>query len=393
VAFALLAAASPPASAKGAKKRAAPAAEAKAEAKAGDAKAEAKPAEAAADAKTAEAKPADAKADAKTAEAKPADAKAATPAPAPVPDLPERIVEKQNAEYLFRVTLRPGNLKVGRVAEVWMEVARVLEIPDPTTGDRAPVIGSHPLATVQAPAPPAAPAPAPAKGKKAAEPAAPVAPPPVRYSLWPLSTPGAYGFHFTPAADGIYTIAFEGMEPRGDEGEPLRYEATFRIGAGNAAPQTELSQGSAATRRSSRRPVGPGSGARGAEDRLVRLMRELGDRFLDIEAAVETAAAKGPWPEIAAKARDLGAAIAGVKGLVPQAFSAGGAEFDRLAAAAPEKLEAVAVAAEGKDPKPMRAALDPVENGACLQCHAKYRFAVTNDVGAWPKFEPKPWKK
>jgi hypothetical protein len=55
-----------------------------------------------------------------------ADPPAAAPAPAEapkaLPDLPERVIEKREGDYLFRLTVRPGNLKPNRVADLTIEI-------------------------------------------------------------------------------------------------------------------------------------------------------------------------------------------------------------------------------------------------------------------------------
>lgn len=354
---------------------------------------EAKPAEAKAEEKTPEKKPdstspaapapaTPAKSETKAAEVAPAPAAPAAPKPPP-PEPAERLIEKREGSYVFKLTLRPGNLKPNRVADVSLEILRVLEIPDPVTGDRSPVSGAEVVAQVKPPAPAA-----PAKGRKPPPP-----PPSPRYVGWPLDVPGTYGLHFTPGTDGLFELAFEGVDPKnGEDGEPRRFDTTFRLGVGTAAAQTELSQGVAASRRSIRRPVG-GSSGRENESRLRRLMEELGYRHLALEAVVADAPKKGPHVALAAEAREIAKLAATVPGLVPPDHAAAGKEFDALAKQLVERLEALAVAAEGRDRKAPRAKYEALEPQGCLQCHVKFRWGLTKDVAAWPKFEQTPWKK
>lgn len=311
---------------------------------------------------------------------------AAPPAPIAPPEAADRVIEKRDSDYLFKLTLKPGNLQANRVADASIEVVRILEIPDPTFGERMPIASDRPIATLQAPLAPGLES---AKGKKAAPPP----PGPVSFVLWPQANPGSFGFHFTPGYDGVYTLTFEGQDTRGNPDEPRRFTTSFRIGVGADAAQTEQSQGAAAARKGSRRPVGS-TGEKATEEKLQRLMDEVGRRFLDLEALLAKPPAKGPHAEAAVAARALGQLIVSAKGMTPGAYQSAAGEYEKLLAAAPAALEAVALAAEGvKDRQAPRLALAHVERQSCLQCHAKFRYAVTTDLSTWPKFEQRPWKK
>jgi hypothetical protein len=303
---------------------------------------------------------------------------------APPPEPAERTIEKREGTYVFRLTLRPGNLKPARVADVTLELLRVLDIPDPVTGDRAPVNEASIVARVKPPPPLV-----PSKGKKS-EPSAPLP----SYVAWALEAPGTYGLHFTPGADGLFELALSGTDPKTDtEGSPREFGTSFRLGVGSAAAQTEQSQGGVVGRRGTRRPIGVG-GDREKEDRLRKLMEELGYRTLALEPLVDQPPAKGPHVELAARARELAALAESAKGLVPASAPADGApEFDALAARMAARFEELARAAEGKDRKAPRAKYDALEPQGCLQCHAKYRWGVADDVTRWPQFEQKPWRK
>lgn len=293
----------------------------------------------------------------------------------------ERVVEKSEGLYHYRLVIRPGNLQPGKVANLTLEAYRKLKIPDPVRGDRLPVTAETLVATVKAPAP------APVRGRAAAIPA------PTRHVAWGQPTPATYGFHFTPEAEGVFHVNFAGTDARATDGGDRPFEVTFRIGAGSFAEQTETSQGSAAARRAVRRPVGPIQRGKSDADRLHELMEEVGDRFLALEDALDNAPARGNNAVAAAEARALAALFEKIPGLTPAAYRAAAEEFDQLAGAMPQKLEAVAKAAEGKDRNAPRRAFDQVELQGCLQCHAKFRFGVTTDLSAWPKFEYKPWKR
>lgn len=295
--------------------------------------------------------------------------------------LDERYIEKRSGDYLFKLTLRPGVLAPQRVANITVEVLRVLEIPDPQWGDRLPMMNSKPIATVQAPAVETK------QNRRRTEPA------PSRYKLWPITNPGEFGFHFSPAHDGLYTVTITGSDPSlGDSLELTSYEASFRLGVGTEAAQTEQSQGTAAARRTARRPVGMRN-TRDRERQLQDLMEEIGERFLDLEDMIDNAPAKGPNTDAAAQARVLGQLFAKSKGLTPAAHTASAEEFETLAASAPALFEAIAVAAEGKDRKAPRAAFEKAELQSCLQCHTKYRWNATDSLATWPAFKSIDWTK
>lgn len=298
------------------------------------------------------------------------------------PQTEERYIEKRSGEYLFKLTLRPGVLTPGRVANVNVEVLRLLDIPDPQWGDRLPMKGSKPIATVQAPAK------ASRKSRRRA------APPPSRYRMWPITNPGEFGFHFSPAHDGLYTLTIAGVDPsRGDDSlEPSSYEVSFRIGVGSEAEQTEQSQGTAAARRTARRPVGMRTSSN-AERQLQALMEDIGERFLDLEDLIDNAPKKGPNTAAATQARELGALFARTRGLTPKAHASSSAEFEKLSAELPALLEAVAVASEGKDRKAPRAAYEKVELQGCLKCHTKFRWNATQSLANWPAFDSVDWTK
>lgn len=294
----------------------------------------------------------------------------------------ERYIEKRSGEYLFKLTLRPGVLVPGRVANVNVEVFRVLEIPDPQWGDRLPMRGSKPIATVQAPA------------KESRKSRRRATPPPSRYRMWPITNPGEFGFHFSPAHDGLYTLSVTGVDPSRSEDtlEPTSYDVSFRIGVGSEAEQTEQSQGTAAARRTSRRPVGMRITS-DAERKLQALMEDIGERFLDLEDLIDNAPKKGPNTAAATQARELGALFARTKGLAPKAHAASAGEFEKLSAELPALLEAVAVASEGKDRKAPRAAFEKVELQGCQKCHTKFRWNATQSLSAWPTFNSVDWTK
>lgn len=324
----------------------------------------------------------------------PKDASAAKPLPPPPPPEPaDRTIEKQQGSYVAKLVMRPGILKAHRQADFTIDLQKILEIPDPSTGDRTVMNSPRSYAVVQAPAPAA---PEPVKGKKA--PPAPSAPAPVAYQLWSNSSTGSFGFHFTPAYDGVYEIKVVGFDaPADGSTDPRSFSLSFRVGVGAASGQTEVSTGSAAARRGSRRPVG--GNATADATKLQRLMADVGQRWLDLSRSIEAWPAKGGHPDAALELRIIEAVLAEAKGLVPEDRQSAAAEFDKLVAGAGTAIEEVATAwdaAEGKDRaarmSAATAAVDRLEQQSCNQCHAKFRWGLSTDVSDWPKFKLKPWK-
>jgi hypothetical protein len=303
---------------------------------------------------------------------KPAPPPAAPAKPAPVkpvaPEPEERIIEKRDADYVLRLTLRPGNVKTNHVAQADVEIIRTLQIPDPVTGDQMPITGIQPVATVKPPEPP------PGKGQ-------PPQSPSVSYLLWPATNPGVYNFHFTPTEDGIYEVTIAGSEAAksGEEESDARaFKATYRIGVGTAAAQTEQSQGGTAIRRTSRRPIG-GDSVGEREKRLIKFMRELSDHFLALDAGSKDAAAD---------AHSIALILAQTKGLAPEQSGGDATEYDKLTTRAAAAFDEYATAVGVKNAK-THPSLETLESVGCTQCHAKYRFQITDELSAWPKFSQK----
>ncbi len=342
--------------------------------------------------------PAPTAADAKpVADAKPADG--APAAPAPVADLPERVIEKKDGPYIVRIVVRPGNLKPGRTAEISTEILKVLEIPDPVSGNLRSIASAENTATVTPPAPEAPPEPP--KGKKA--PPAPPPPVPTKHQLWPAGKEGNLAFHFTPAADGLYDLAINGFDPKPyEDSETGRtVEVHFKVGVGAAAGQTEVSQGAASVRRSSRRAVGGSGSEAAAPPKLPKLMKEVGHRFLELESALAKWPEKGANADAVAAAKALSALFAETKGTTPESMKVAAEEFEKLSAGTAAALDQIVTLAgtevkakeRGANAAATRAAFEKLETQSCQQCHAKFRWGVTTDLSAWPKFEQKPWKK
>lgn len=298
-----------------------------------------------------------------TAQETAAEAKPAPAAPAP---LAERLIEKREGAYSFRLTLKPGDLQVGKVAVSTLEISRVLDIPDPVTGFSRPMQGLAPVAEVT---PPTA-----ARRRANVE--------SIEAKLWPLADPGSYGFHFTPPVDGVYSLRVTAQEGT-DGGGSRPIVVSFRIGVGSAAAETEQGSGSAVSRRGGRRPVGPGAGQRSAQEKLQRLMERVGDEFLSLEARVGALPARGVAPKaartaIVEEARALATLLAQASGSVPRRHSSNAEDYEALLKSAVDSLNGLADSADGKKGAPSpKAAFEAVKQVGCLSCHSTYRWDVT----------------
>jgi hypothetical protein len=89
-------------------------------------------------------------------------------------------------------TVTPGAVKAGEVVEVTFDVAERLKVASARFGSTEPLAGVRAVAEVSPPP----------TGKNDE--------PVRRYRVHALQQPGAYGFHFTPASDGEYTVKVTG---------------------------------------------------------------------------------------------------------------------------------------------------------------------------------------
>ena len=335
-----------------------------------------KPVAAKADAPKSDALKTDAvKADAPKAVAAPA-AEAAVVLPA------EKVLEKKGeGPYSFRLTLKPGVLNPHQVADVTIEFFKQLASLDPSTGDRGVLASPDSYAVVRGPL----------EAKKGVV--------ETSYKLWGKGAASGFGFHFTPASDGLYELKLVGYDSVAGDGKPVT--VSFKVGVGSAAGQTEVSQETGAVRRGARRPVGGGDASSANSAKLQKLMEEIGRRTLDLDARLAAWPAKGPHADAAAEASQVAALLTQVKGLAPKGTELASGEFDALADEAAAALTEVAHAAQAEG-KPgdktarqaaAQASFEKTQGRSCLACHAKFRWGVTTDLAAWPTFEQKPWKK
>jgi hypothetical protein len=319
---------------------------------------------------------------AKTGPAKTEPVKAETVAAEPSAVPAEKVLEKKGeGPYSFRLTLKPGVLQPREVADVAIEFFKRLDSLDPATGDRGVLASPDSYAVVRGPL----------DGKKGGAEAT--------YKLWSKGPAAGFGFHFTPPSDGLYELKLVGFDTVAGDGKAV--QASFKVGVGTAAGQTELTQETGTTRRGARRPVGGGDASSANAAKLQKLMEEVGRRTLGLEPRLAAWPAKGGHADAAAEADQVAALLTQAKGLAPKGTELAGGEFDALAdeAAAAFADLSVSLKADGKPAEKAarqaaaQAAFEKTQGRACLACHAKFRWGVTTDLAAWPSFEHKPWKK
>lgn len=257
----------------------------------------------------------------------------------------EYVLALRQADWRARVTLRPGAPEAGRLVEIFVDLSKSREVPDPTYGDNVPATGVQLSLAMSGPG-----------GR-------------VRYLLRPLGDAGAYGAHWTPAAKGLWTVTLAPLAP-GLEGPELKFE----VGVG--VPMPASSQGQAV--QASRVVLGAPK-AQPEAPRLAALMREI--------AARHAVFAEPSAGDAAAEGKALAALFQRAAGRVPRQWASAGAEFDALAADAAREVEKAASLPAAERAARARA----LESGACLRCHVKFRDGVVADVSNWP--EVSPWRK
>jgi hypothetical protein len=112
-------------------------------------------------------------------------------------------------------------------------------------------------------------------------------------------------------------------------------------------------------------------------------MSDIGYHYLNLDAVLSRAPSKSNQSDAAAEAKAISALFSQAKGLAPDGS---GSEFERLLADATGLVDAVGSA---HDAKAAHAAYGKIESFGCDECHAKYRFEITEDLSSWPKFPQK----
>lgn len=281
------------------------------------------------------------------------------------------VIQKSASGYSLIVTVTPKVRDAARRVSVTLDLAETPAVPDPTFGDRVPVRGASLIAAVHREGGPT-----------------------THYGLHPLMGAGVYGFHFTPSTTGLYHIVFR------QRGADLP-ELDFAVGVGVDTPDEAKAPAQAmglreTLRGGGARPIGtlqgpilPNSGKPNARKVMEAMAEPAG---LLSEALYKKRPLRSEVdPAIDAllgEAKKLG-------GTVPDRYRSAASDYDQMASELVSKLEALKkkAAAGPRKAAATRAAWGKVLDGTCARCHVKFWWAITPDLAAWPRIEPKPWKR
>lgn len=278
------------------------------------------------------------------------------------PKADEALYRKKVDKVSVTLRVRPARPMPGKTTTLVFEIVKHLAVPDPALGDRVPLEKAVLFADV---------------GRDGG--------PTVRYRLHALSDAGVYGIHLTGAEAGPYRIALEQRLENAEIGDkPLAADFVLGIGQDTAmqAAEEDAGKGGASSGRGrSALRAGEAPPAEGAPT----VMKALGDGWMELAAGL---ARPNSGADLVAVARAMAEAAGKLVGQAPAAFSAQRRDFDSLATENAAALKDL-VPLVGADPAKAREAMSKVETAHCARCHVKYRFQLTDDVAAWPKFTPK----
>jgi hypothetical protein len=257
--------------------------------------------------------------------------------------LPEQDCQHGGCEALLRrriglvayvLHVRPSQPSPGQVVEPVVDLAEVLEPPDPDIGDRRPMENQQLVGTVQ--------------GIGA-------------YELHPAGgNAGAYGFHFTPQTKGIREVEIK-------IGGRSEAPAVFRVNIGGEQKAT----GKGETLELRSWETGRGSDALGRN--MYDLGRVWGQLWL-----LSRGEGKG---DLAALTK-LYAGLAQQLSSMPLPRRADKTLFQELAG----KLAATGETAQAIKASGLRDFLNTTQNQQCNRCHVVFDYRFTDEVSTWPNF-------
>ncbi len=279
----------------------------------------------------------------------------AAPAAAPVEEKPmgphkELRHTKRVGDYVYVLSVRPGEPKAGDPVELFFRINEMLPIPDPAYGDRKPLEGGKLKVRV-------------AGGGLDRT-----------YQIHELGDAGTYGAHFTAGSSGLYELEVERTDGRRAQ------KVEFALGVGVATPglaeTTEQEK-----RRRTRNGITEGTEMVGVagpdESDIAGVMNELGRKWMELERHAGT-------PAAAAAAAEVKEQAAKIAGKMPQIGGGFAEEFDRLAASLVER--AAGLETQAADRSAVLASMLQVQDQVCMRCHAKYRLQFADEVSTWPDF-------
>ena len=257
---------------------------------------------------------------------------------------------RRSGDFVYVLTVRPGEPQAGDSVELFLRVNELLSIPDPAYGDRRPVEGGKLRVRV-------------AGGGLDRS-----------YQVHELDDTGAYGAHFTAAGTGVYKLELERLDGRRVQ------KLEYAIGVGVPTPGL-LDATAIEKQRRSRNGITEGAefvGVAGPNERdIAGVMNELGRRWMELERHAGSPLAAAA----AAEVREQAAKVAGKMPAVGGGFEG---EFDQLAAALVERSGGLE--AQAADRGAVLSSMSRVQEEVCMRCHAKYRHQFAADVATWPNF-------
>lgn len=275
-----------------------------------------------------------------------------TATPAEVGPYKELRHTRMSGDFLYVLSVRPGEPKAGEPVELFFKISEMLPIPDPAYGDRKPLEGGKLSVRV-------------AGGGLDRT-----------FEVHELADAGTYGAHFTAAGTGLYRLTVERTDGRRAQ------QTEFQVGVGVATPGVQK-EADASQRRRGRNGVVEGVemvGVRGPDaGSIAGVMDELGRRWMELERHAGTPAAAAA----AAEVREQAALIAGK---MPQVPGADTTEWEHLTAALVGRAESLGTG----DRATVVSAMQKTNDDVCMRCHAKYRFQFADSVASWPDFSVKP---
>ncbi len=273
----------------------------------------------------------------------------------------ESVYRKKIDKNVIVLHVRPARPLPAQPVTLTVELQKLLPIPDPAIGDRAPVEGATVLATITR------------DGKGAT---------PSSYLFHPMSDSGVYGVRFSVPEHGRYKVEIAQRPGPNAEVAERPIGAEFVLGIGEATPM-EASQEEGAIKAGKGRSALRVADAKHKEG-PAELMRSLGEHWMALMRGLETNLTLG---ELQGHAKAIAELAGKLPGQVPLSMAIDGREFDALAQQlAKSAAELPAVAGDRAGAK---AQVTRMEQDLCLRCHTKFRFRIADELSSWPTFEPK----
>jgi hypothetical protein len=245
----------------------------------------------------------------------------------------EALIRKRIGLLQYVLHVRPSSPVPGDVAELVVDVAEVLEPPDPDLGDRRPLEKQQLTAKVEG------------------------------LGVYQLHSPGgnvgSYGFHMTPPSKGVREVEIR-IEGRTEAG-PI-----FRVNIGGEQKVTAKGE----TLELRPYEYRPGNGD------TARNMYELGITWgqlwtLALGGKGDQAALTKMYAQLAKQGTTL-----------PLPKRADRALYEELSG----KLAATGEAAVALKPGGLRDFMTTTQSQQCNRCHVVYDYHLTDDVSLWPNF-------